>query len=269
VRRAWKCMRCPEDSAFIGQRFRVETHILREHLTPEFDSPFSCLLCKFACLKYKELERHINHYQPHQILRREAIKEGLYTSDSAYFITNPSPIHFTDSDCCILSRDDSTKQYQKIPTLPLPLSTNLNFDKTEKFISELTAYCPTFGPLSPIANDNQFDVEAVLDSLQDQEADVCVVPNQLVLGNTTISTQNVSDESNIKVTNATCIDFLATPPCSPVIGTPDLPSPIRQIILNDRESEPTDSLDILPQILGTHSNIDNSQDRSLETEESL
>ena len=147
-------MRCPEDSAFIGQRFRVETHILREHLTPEFDSPFSCLLCKFACLKYKELERHINHYQPHQILRREAIKEGLYTSDSAYFITNPSPIHFTDSDCCILSRDESTKQYQKIPTLPLPLSTDLNFDKTEKFISELTAYCPTFGPLSPIANDN-------------------------------------------------------------------------------------------------------------------
>jgi hypothetical protein len=33
---------------------------------------------------------------------------------------------------------------------------------------------------------------------------------------------------------------------------------IRQIILNDRESEPTDSLDILPQILGTDSNIDNS-----------
>jgi hypothetical protein len=61
----------------------------------------------------------------------------------------------------------------------LPLSTDVNFDKTEKFISELTAYCPTFGPLSPIANDNQFDVEAVLDSLQDQEADVCVVPNQL------------------------------------------------------------------------------------------
>ena len=130
-------MRCPEDSAFIGQRFRVETHILREHLTPEFDSPFSCLLCKFACLKYKELERHINHYQPHQILRREAIKEGLYTSDSAYFITNPSPIHFTDSDCCILSRDDSTKQYQKIPTLPLPLSTDLNFDKQKNLYLNL------------------------------------------------------------------------------------------------------------------------------------
>jgi hypothetical protein len=77
------------------------------------------------------------------------------------------------------------------------------------------------------------------------------------LGNATVSTQNVCDKPIIKVTNA--IDFLATPPCSSVIGTPDLPSPIRQIILNDRESEPTDSLDILPQILGTHSNIDNSQ----------
>ena len=182
-------MRCPEDSAFIGQKFRVETHILREHLTHEFDSPFSCLLCKFACLKYKELERHINHYQPHQILRREAIKEGLYTSDSAYFITNPSPFHFTDSDCCILSRDESTKQCQKIPTLPLPLSTDLNLNKAEKFISQLTAYCPTFGPLSPIANDNQFDVEAVLYSLQDQEADVCVVPIQLVLGNASFDTE--------------------------------------------------------------------------------
>ena len=129
VRRAWKCMRCPEDSAYIGQKFRVETHILKEHLTPEFDSPFSCLLCKFACLKYKELERHINHYQPHQILRREAIKEGLYTSDSAYFITNPSPFRFTDSDCCILSRDEPTKQYKKMPTLPL--STDFNFNKAE------------------------------------------------------------------------------------------------------------------------------------------
>jgi hypothetical protein len=31
VRRVWKCMRCPEDSTFIGQKFRVEAHILREH----------------------------------------------------------------------------------------------------------------------------------------------------------------------------------------------------------------------------------------------
>ena len=91
VRRAWKCPRCPEDSAFIGQKFCVETNILKEHLTPEIDSPFSCSLCKFACLEYKELERHINHYSSHQILRREAIKEGLYTSDSSYFITNASP----------------------------------------------------------------------------------------------------------------------------------------------------------------------------------
>jgi hypothetical protein len=129
VRRAWKCLRCPEDSAYIGQKFRVETHILKEHLTPEFDSPFSCLLCKFACLKYKELERYINHYSPHQILRREPIKEGLYTFDSDYFITNPSPFRFTDSDCCILSRDEPTKQYKKMPTLPL--STYFNFNKAE------------------------------------------------------------------------------------------------------------------------------------------
>jgi hypothetical protein len=108
-------------------------------------------------------------------------------------------------------------------------------DKTEKIISDLTAYCPTFGPLShTITTDNQFDVEAVLESLQDQAADDCVVPNQLVLGNATVSNQRICDKPNLKLTNI--ID-------SPVIGTPDLPSPIRQIILNDRESEPTDSLD--------------------------
>ena len=169
VKRAWKCFRCPEDSAFIGQKLRVEIHILKEHLTPEFDSPYSCLLCKFACLKYKELERHINHYSPHQILRREAIKEGLYTSDSVYFITIPSLFCFTASDYCILSRDESTKQCKKIPTVPL--YSELNFNKTEKCISDLTAYCPTFGPPSPtITNDNQFDLEADLDGLQDQAA---------------------------------------------------------------------------------------------------
>ena len=99
VRRAWTYLRCPENSAFIGHKFRVETHILKEYLNPEFDSPFSCLLCKFACLKYKALERHINQYSPHQILPRETTKEELYTSDSAYFITNPSPFRLTDSDC--------------------------------------------------------------------------------------------------------------------------------------------------------------------------
>ena len=119
--------------------------------------------------------------------------------------------------------------------------------KQKTIISDLTANCPTFGPLSPtITNDNQFDVEAVLDSLQDQVADGCVVPNQLVLGNATVSTQNICDKPNLKLTNT--IDFLATPPGSPVIGTPDLASPIRQIILDDRESEPIYSLDILPQI---------------------
>ena len=117
------------EMSLIDQTFQVETHILKEHLTPQLDRPFSCLLCKFACLKYKELDRYINHYSPHQILHREAIKEVLYTSDSAYFITNPSAFCFTDSDCCILSRDKSTKQYKKMPTLPL--STDFNFDKTE------------------------------------------------------------------------------------------------------------------------------------------
>jgi hypothetical protein len=64
-------------------------------------------------------------------------------------------------------------------------------------------------------------------------------------------------KTNLKLINA--IAFLATPSSSPFIGTPDLPSPIRQIILNDIKSEPTESLDILPQKLGTESNIiDNS-----------
>jgi hypothetical protein len=60
---------------------------------------------------------------------------------------------------------------------------------------------------------------------------------------------NIYDKTNLKLINA--IAFLATPSSSPFIGTPDLPSPIRQIILNDIESEPTESLDILPQMLGT------------------
>ena len=47
--------------------------------------------------------------------------------------------------------------------------------------------------------------------------------------------------------------MLATPSSSSVIGTPDLSSPIRQIILNDRESATTESLHILPQMIGTDS----------------
>ena len=138
----------------------------------------------------------------------------------------------------------------------MPLSTEIGFNRTEKIISDLTDYCPTFGPLSP-NNENKFDLEAVLDNLQDQTTDSCVVPNQLVLDNANVSTNNIYDKTNLKLINA--IAFLATPSSSPFIGTPDLPSHIRQIILNDIESEPTESLDILPQMLGTDSNIiDNS-----------
>jgi hypothetical protein len=119
-----------------------------------------------------------------------------------------------------------------------PLSTEIGFNRTEKIISDLTDYCPTFGPLSP-NNENKFDLEAVLDNLQDQMTDSCVVPNQLVLDNANVSINNIYDKTNIKLINA--IAFLATPSSSPFIGTPDLPSPIRQIILNDIESEPTES----------------------------
>jgi hypothetical protein len=77
----------------------------------------------------------------------------------------------------------------------LPLSTEISFNRTEKIISDLTDYCPTFGPpLSP-NNENKFDLEAVLDNLQEQTTDSCVVPNQLVLDNANVSTNNIYDKN--------------------------------------------------------------------------
>jgi hypothetical protein len=80
--------------------------------TQESNVPLICVfpLETSVLCRQSPLDISINHYSPHQILRREPIKEGLYTSDSAYFITNPSPFRFTDSDCCLLSRDEPTSQ---------------------------------------------------------------------------------------------------------------------------------------------------------------
>jgi hypothetical protein len=124
-----------------------------------------------------------------------------------------------------MSRDESTKQYKKMPTSPV--STDFNFDKTEKIISDLTAYCPTFGPLSPtITNDNQLDVEAVLDSLQDPAADGYVVPNQLTENmnkkmdtlNSTVETlqSEVTDLRSVIRQHSEKIATLTKPQSSPI-----------------------------------------------------
>ena len=65
VRRAWMCLKCPPESPFTGQRFCVETDLLKDHIEYTELGPFQCILYKFICLQYKELERHATHYYPH------------------------------------------------------------------------------------------------------------------------------------------------------------------------------------------------------------
>ena len=108
VRRIWICLEC-SDEPFCGPRYRVETHLVRDHHPTPEESPFYCSMCHFCCLTQKELANHLSHYKPHGILCREVMKQFEFTRVEDYFTTNLNPIKLIHGvHLKQLSREEST-----------------------------------------------------------------------------------------------------------------------------------------------------------------
>lgn len=165
----------------------------------------------------KELERHINHYSPHQILRREAIKEGLQIN--LCFASLP----VITTSCSEMNQQHNARKCLHYRHLQNWTSIEQNH------LSPI--WLPTFRLPSPtITNDYQFGMEAVLTVWRIRRLMILLSPIswfwailQFRLG--------IYEQPNLKLNT---IDFLATPPGSPVIGTHNLASPIRKKILWQR-----------------------------------
>ena len=102
--RAYQCLRCLHKSGkeFVDARYRVENHILKQHLGLD-EVPHYCSLCLFRCLKRSDLDDHIRHYKRHSLL---AAEKGV-TDHASCLISNPSPHVLGERDILTLTQEES------------------------------------------------------------------------------------------------------------------------------------------------------------------
>ncbi|VDI59521.1 Hypothetical predicted protein [Mytilus galloprovincialis] len=87
-RRATICLLCTDSPAYMGQKHRVVTHILVNHVSVS-RTPYFCTLCQFRCTNMDTLKQHVNFHRPHQTLKDSFSalpdKDYFLISDSPYF----------------------------------------------------------------------------------------------------------------------------------------------------------------------------------------
>jgi hypothetical protein len=105
-RRFWKCLKCPKESPFIGQIYRVEDHLMKLH-TKLINLPYHCCLCTFRCQTWDDLVRHAYHFKPHQIQKQQLKKSGRWQRDAVDRIASKTPVSIQTMDIARMSREES------------------------------------------------------------------------------------------------------------------------------------------------------------------
>ena len=249
VRRVWECLLCTEEE-YTGPRYRVETHLIRDHFTDQADAPYFCNLCKFTCMTEKELERHTDHYRPHTVLKEEAIRCGEQKPDRSYFITNLNPKKLTPGKHLKqLSREESILRSaaKKVKVeLPLPVQAN------DIVSIPCSTYVPSFCPPSQTLDLPELTAETVIQVLEEESTKTILEENK-VISKKTVTTSTEYDNLLVTIPSVTPVTDVLLPPLgSPeAISTP-LASPVRRIIQQDAllsmQSSPEET-NILPQLL--------------------
>jgi hypothetical protein len=67
---AYNCEWCGEDSPFIAERYREDSHIWKRHLSLDC-SPYYCTLCMFKATSQPAIKRHCRTFKPHLNQRGE------------------------------------------------------------------------------------------------------------------------------------------------------------------------------------------------------
>ena len=67
--RAYRCLHCEthgEVDVYVGEKFRVESHIWKYHI-PMDRVPYSCHTCMFRCTTEDQWKKHLTGYKWHQV----------------------------------------------------------------------------------------------------------------------------------------------------------------------------------------------------------
>ncbi|CAC5395525.1 unnamed protein product [Mytilus coruscus] len=239
VRRSTVCLRCPEETPYQGPRYRVVTHILMNHVEIT-QVPFYCLLCGYKTTKESQLKAHINFHRKHCEQKAEAIAAQTFEGDTFYFRKSENPYQpKPDKDFRLMG--NSTKG-----TLREPISCSSGDSTSSLELTTIKTYVPTYGPPDSDTELASSESSSVLPPMRfghlsspeyiAEESPMEVVQEVLEQVSTRLLTDSDLDSS---------FSFLRSPPASPLVSTPSLATPIREIILKDSQ----DDEDILKQLL--------------------
>ena len=108
--RAHLCLRCYHKTGkeYIDQKYRVEAHVLRDHLRRD-EVPFYCSLCQFRCVKKEELDDHLRRYKKHAVIANQA---GVNPADPACLKANPTPLEIGPRDYLIKDKEESFNHWK-------------------------------------------------------------------------------------------------------------------------------------------------------------
>ena len=119
---AYKCEWCGEDSPFIAERYRVDSHIWKRHLSLDC-SPYYCTLCMFKATSQSAIKRHCRTFKPHLNQREEMVSEGSSRGDDFYIHQSQNAYIITDIDRKPLSPTASRLHWMQMasvkPILPI------------------------------------------------------------------------------------------------------------------------------------------------------
>ncbi|CAG2192491.1 unnamed protein product [Mytilus edulis] len=230
VRRATVCLRCPEEHQYQGPRFRVIIHILLKHVEI-IQVPYYCLLCGYKTTKESQLKAHPAFHQQHIKQREEAIAARTFEGDNFYFRKSEQPYQPKPEEDYKLM---STKGTQQDPISCSSGEAPLQSD-AELASSESSSILPDFR-FGQLPSPQDFTVPVECQHYGPVPEPMEVVQEVLEQASTQLLTDSDLDSS---------FSFLRSQPTSQLVSTPSLATPVREVMLRERQ----DDEDILQQLL--------------------
>ncbi|CAC5374787.1 unnamed protein product [Mytilus coruscus] len=190
--------------------------------------------------RQSQLKAHIKFHRKHYEQKAEAIAAQTFEGDTFYFRKSENPYQpKPDKDFRLMG--NSTKG-----TLREPISCSSGESTSSLELTTIKTYVPTYGPPDSDAELASSESSSVLPPIRfghlsspeyiAEESPMEVVQEVLEQVSTRLLTDLDLDSS---------FSFLRSPPASPLVSTPSLATPIREIILKDSQ----DDEDILKQLL--------------------
>ncbi|VDI77132.1 Hypothetical predicted protein [Mytilus galloprovincialis] len=247
VRRATVCLRCPEEHQYQGPRFRVIIHILLKHVEIT-QVPYYCLLCGYKTTKESQLKAHPAFHQQHIKQREEAMAARTFEGDNFYFRKSEQPYQPKPEEDYKLMSTKGTQQD--------PISCSSGGSTSSLDLTVIRPYVPTYGPPESDAELASSESSSILPDFRfgqlpsPQDFTVPVecqhygpVPEPMEV------VQEVLEQASTQLLTDSDLDssfsFLRSQPTSPLVSTPSLATPVREVMLRERQ----DDEDILQQLL--------------------